>query len=80
MGRLLAYGIFPDQLSKTYILAAAKSFGPLPENPQGVSQLAWQIQALAHPQAVTLPPLPAIAERISGSKHILENNPLNLEV
>lgn len=34
---------------------------------------------MAHPQAGTLPPLPAIAERISGSKYILENNPLNLE-
>ena len=69
----------PDELFENYILEAGKSSDPLPENPQGMAQLASQLLAIAHPQAGMLSPLPEVAEQISGRKYVLESNSLGIK-
>jgi CubicO group peptidase (beta-lactamase class C family) len=58
-----------------YILPAVKSDRPLPANPNSLARLDAGLQALAQPQHMTPPPLPAIAAEISGKTYRLEDNP-----
>lgn len=46
---------------------------PLPENPEGVAQLAGAIDTVANPTPITVPPLPDMATQISGQVYGLFN-------
>ena len=53
---------------------------PLPENPAAVDRLHVTIARLAEaPPAEKVPPLPAVAERISGIAYTMVSNPANIE-
>jgi hypothetical protein len=58
-------------LLRNYIIPAADSPVPRPENPQGVALLGSRIQALANPQPKPVPSLPDIAQRISGRRYVV---------
>jgi hypothetical protein len=64
-----------------YIIPAAKSSTSLPANPEGVELMETWIQQLSENQdePEPVPPLPAVADRVTGQTYILEPNPLGLE-
>ncbi len=61
-----------------YVLRSAESSDPLPDNPEATEQLAARVRALAQPESEPIPPLPEIAEAISGQRYRLEANTLRL--
>jgi CubicO group peptidase (beta-lactamase class C family) len=66
-------------LLTSYILPAAESETLLPANPDGVALLESSIQqAAAAPQPEPVPPLPEIAQKVSGQTYVLEANTLGL--
>lgn len=67
----------PQYLLDTYILPAAESGQPLPENPDGVARLSAAKEALEHPQPAPVPALPALASAVSGRTYDLDPNPFN---
>jgi hypothetical protein len=68
----------PETLLRFLIIPAAKSSTPLPANPKGVDLLESRIQnaALAQNEPEPVPPLPEIAQRVTGQTYILDPNPL----
>lgn len=69
------YGIL-EVLLTSYIIPAAESKTLLPANPDGVALLDSIIQqAVAPPQAEPVPPLPEMAQRVSGQMYVLDSNP-----
>jgi CubicO group peptidase (beta-lactamase class C family) len=78
---VLTNGRTVSKLLSSYIFPAAKSTSPLPPNPDGVALLESKIaQAAEPPQAYPqpVPPLPAIAQEVSGQTYALETNPFGL--
>jgi len=72
------YEVISDLLY-SYILPAAESETSLPANPDGVALLESSIQQVAAaPQPEPVPPLPGIAEQVSGQTYVLDDNPLGL--
>jgi hypothetical protein len=69
----------PEQLLKQYIIPAALSDRPLPENPEGWAALQSQQEQLANPEPEPVPPLPQIAQTISGNTYILDEDLLGFE-
>jgi len=69
------------QLLTAFIMPAAKPTTPLPPNPGGAASLESRIQQATlnpdKPQSV--PPLPGMAQQISGQKYELGTNPFQLE-
>ena len=65
-----------------YFLATMKDMeNPLPANATGIASLNFALTAIAkHPQPEPAPPLPAIAQSISGQTFIFESNPLLLSM
>jgi CubicO group peptidase (beta-lactamase class C family) len=63
------------ELLNGYVLPAVKSDRALPANPGAVTRLQAGVQALTQPRQ-DLPPLPAMAAKISGKAFSLEKNPL----
>jgi hypothetical protein len=63
------------KLLNEYILPAVKSSQALPPNPASVARLQALAQALAQPRQDP-PPLPAMAEKISGQYFTFDQNPL----
>lgn len=67
----------PREFLESWVLAAVESTNPLPPNPDGVSLLASRVSEAAvsiegTPEEV--PPLPSIAETISGQIYLLDAN------
>ncbi|MEW6336823.1 MAG: serine hydrolase [Acidobacteriota bacterium] len=72
----LAYPLYNN-----FIRPAIASASPLPPNPAGVSALAAQVAAAAVPndgQPAPVPPLPSLAQTISGKRFAMEANPLEI--
>jgi CubicO group peptidase (beta-lactamase class C family) len=69
----------PDALLKTFIIPAAKSTGSLPANPEQAALLESRLHTLANPEPKPVPPLPAIAQNISGKTYMMQANSLGLE-
>ena len=57
----------------TFILPAVKSAGALPENPASTAALNAKIAAVEKPAPQPIPPLPKIAQTISGKKYLLDD-------
>ena len=73
------YGVL-EALLTSYILPAAESETPLPANPEGVALMDSIIQqAAAPPQAEPVPPLPEMAQRVSGQTYVLDSNPFGFQ-
>ncbi len=62
-----------ESLVNSSIVPAVKSAGPLPENPASTSMLNDKITALERPAPQPIPPLPKLAQTISGKKYLLED-------
>jgi CubicO group peptidase (beta-lactamase class C family) len=67
---------FLQPLIEIFVIPAAKSDRPLPENPKMNQQLNALLRELAAPKSQPVPPLPAIAAKISGK--VLPCAPNNL--
>lgn len=73
------YGVISTLLSY-HIFPAAESETPLPANPDGVAMLESSIQqAAAAPQPEAIPPLPEMAQQVSGKTCVPDANPLGLQ-
>ena len=59
-----------------YVLAAVRSSGALPANPKTLSELTATTHRLQHPMRSSAESLPAICERISGTRYTFERNAL----
>ncbi len=70
--------IQPELLVRDFIMPAAVSTAPLPENPSGVARLEAEINKVEQPEAKAAPPLPQIAQEISGQTYVMEPNPGNI--
>jgi CubicO group peptidase (beta-lactamase class C family) len=66
----------PASLVEKFVIPATKPQA-LPENATAAA-LAARVKALGQPESRPVPPLPAIAQTISGKTYTLENNSLNL--
>ncbi len=71
---------FPTDLF-AYTISAVQSSTPLPPNPDGVEMLESKIKQAAQDQTEPepVPPLPEIAQIVSGQTYILDPNPLALQ-
>ncbi len=67
----------PASLVETFIIPTAKP-QPLPENAIAAATLAARVKALGQPEPKPVPPLPSIAQTISGKTYGMENNALGL--
>jgi hypothetical protein len=62
------------------IIPLVESAAPLPANPDGVAVLESSVeQATAPPRPEPVPPLPEIAQQVSGKTIVLESNPVGLQ-
>ena len=74
------FGFFiPEILLRNYIIPAAHSSTPLPENPEGEKRLQSVLQAISNPKASPVPALPEIAQKISGKTFVFDANPINFK-
>ena len=74
-------GAWGEQLLESRIIPLAESPDPLPDNPDGAATLAAVIQAVGAPveiQPQPVPPLPDIAQQVSGLTYVMEPNPVGL--
>jgi CubicO group peptidase (beta-lactamase class C family) len=62
------------QLLGDYVVPAAAGNQPLPENPTALAHLRGRISHAASPQ-VPVPPLPALAQKVSGRVYQMDDNP-----
>lgn len=77
---LNAFSFFaPELLLNSYILPAAESSVPLPDNPGGEKRLQSVLHAVSHPEASPVPALPEIAHKISGKTYVFDGNPANFK-
>jgi CubicO group peptidase (beta-lactamase class C family) len=67
----------PERLLENYIVPAALSSTPLPENPSGLSRLRAQIGALENPSPAGVSHLPATSHVVSGRDYDFDPNDLN---
>jgi hypothetical protein len=67
----------PERLLENYILPAALSSAPLPENPSGLGRLRAQMGALENPSPTATSPLPAMAHVVSGRNYVFDPNDLD---
>ena len=65
----------PDMISR-YLLKAVQANTSLPENPEAVSKLQAQVDAIAHPTPAEIPPLSEATQGISGIMYTLAENSL----
>ncbi|NIM16622.1 MAG: serine hydrolase [Candidatus Aminicenantes bacterium] len=65
---------FPGTLYEQYILDAARSNAPLPEDSQKQARLDNIIQEISNPNPQPIPPLPETAAAISGKTFYFETN------
>ncbi len=70
---------FPHLLLRNYILPAAKSSTPLPDNPDGIRRLQSVLRAISNPKASPVPVLPEIAQKISGKTYVFDPNPMDFK-
>ncbi len=73
-------GVGHHFLSYEFIIPAVRSSKPLPANPDGIKLLESKIHQVAQPRAEPepVPPLPEIAQRVTGRTYVLDPNPLGL--
>lgn len=70
----------PETILESYILPAVKSADPLPTKTEQTALLETRLQALANPAPKPVPPLPAMAQRISGKLYtLLQESPLGIK-
>jgi hypothetical protein len=73
-------GAWGDQLINSRIIPLTESANPLPTNLDGVAMLESRVEkAAASPRPEPVPPLPEIAQQISGKTVVLESNPVGLQ-
>lgn len=65
----------PKALLHNFIISAASSSEPLPENPEGVARLDSLVKAVANPEPGPIPPLPQMAHQVSGKTYAFGTNP-----
>jgi CubicO group peptidase (beta-lactamase class C family) len=65
----------PSHLLKAYIIPACVSSAPMQENPAGLARLQAITETAANPEPSPVPPLPEIAEQVSGRTYVLDPNP-----
>jgi CubicO group peptidase (beta-lactamase class C family) len=68
--------ILPEELVDSFIIPAAKSSEPLPENSAGVATLTSKIKAVEQPEPKPVPSLPQMAQNISGKTYQMAYNDL----
>ena len=73
------YGVL-ETLLTSYIIPAAESGAPLAPNPDAAALLGSKVQQVAEPltERRSPPPLPEIAQRVSGKRYVLDANPFGL--
>lgn len=69
----------PSMLLKNYIIPAAHSSAPLPNNPEGEKRLESVLQAISNPEASPVPTPPEIAQKISGKIYVFDENPMDFK-
>ena len=69
------YESFPRSFFESFILPAIVSADPLPENPEGQTQLENAILTFAQPETTPVPASPAFAQDLSNRVYTLESNP-----
>ena len=69
----------PETLLNDYIIPAARSAGPLPENPDGVARLEARIKDAATARPESALPLPEMARRVSDRAYVFEDNALDFK-
>jgi CubicO group peptidase (beta-lactamase class C family) len=67
----------PETLLENYIVPAAVSSTPLPDNPSGLGRLRALMRALANPNPSPIGPLPALAHVVSGRQYVFDPNDLD---
>jgi hypothetical protein len=73
-------GAWGDHLMNSRIIPLAESTTSLPANPDGVAMLESRLeQSTAAPRPESVPPLPEIAQQISGKTIVLESNAVGLQ-
>ena len=65
----------PEVLLHNFIISAAASSEPLPENPEGVARLDSLVKAIGNPEPARVPPLPQMAHQVSGRTYVFGANP-----
>jgi CubicO group peptidase (beta-lactamase class C family) len=69
----------PYDLFEDYILPAVKSDAPLKPNPASAARLEGLIKAVSNPEPQPVPPLPPVAQAISGKTFVADpNNPIGI--
>jgi hypothetical protein len=76
-GVSLTYFRIPETLLENYIIPAAVSSTPLPDNPSGLGRLRALMRALANPNPSPIGPLPALAHVVSGRQYVFDPNDLD---
>jgi CubicO group peptidase (beta-lactamase class C family) len=69
----------PHMLLRNYIIPAAYSSTPLPDNPEGEKRLESILHAISNPKASPVPALPEIAQKISGKTYVFDENPMDFK-
>ena len=69
----------PHMLLKNYIIPAARSSTPLPDNLEGEKRLRSVLKSISNPKATPVPNLPEIAQEISGKTYVFDVNPMNFK-
>lgn len=69
----------PELLLNRYILPAAESSVPLPDNPEGEKRLQSVLHEISHPEASPVPASPNLAQQISGKTYVFDSNPGNFK-
>jgi hypothetical protein len=66
----------PVVATQQFVVPAALTADPLPENPDQLAELAASIEDFAQPQARPVAPLPEMAQQVSAVTYTLGDNPL----
>jgi CubicO group peptidase (beta-lactamase class C family) len=70
----------PHMLLRNYIIPAAHSSKPLPENSEGEKRLQSILHTISNPKASPVPTPPEIAQKISGKTFVFDENPMNFKI
>ena len=73
-GGLKSESVIPEEIVDNFIIPAVKSPNSLPENPGGVELLTAKIKAAGQPEPKPVPPLPPIAQEVSGKTYVMAYN------
>jgi CubicO group peptidase (beta-lactamase class C family) len=73
-------GFNSGEIGESLLASFTDLENPLPANPEGVAQLEAAVDAVAQPpEPGPVPPLPAMAQLISGKTYVFDPNPVELQ-